>query len=32
MTQLEAALREPLKTINQQLKQASFDTVEVSDA
>jgi hypothetical protein len=31
MTQLEAALREPLKTINHQLKQASFDPVEVSD-
>ncbi len=31
MTKLEASLREPLKTINQQLKQASFDPVEVSD-
>lgn len=32
MTQLEAALREPLKAINQQLKQASFDSVEKTDA
>lgn len=31
MTKLETALREPLKSINQQLKQASFDHVAVSD-
>jgi len=31
MTLLEAALREPLKSINQQLKQTSFDPVEVND-
>lgn len=32
MTRLEAALREPLNAINQQLKQASFDSVEKTDA
>lgn len=31
MTKLERALREPLKAINQQLKQASFDAIGVAD-
>jgi len=31
MTKLETTLREPLKAINQQLKQASFDAAEVVD-
>tara|TARA_R100000005_G_scaffold96454_1_gene83491 strand:- start:21715 stop:22896 length:1182 start_codon:yes stop_codon:yes gene_type:complete len=31
MTKLETTLREPLKVINQQLKQASFDAAEVVD-